>query len=138
MDVLVAFYGSKLAIQCHIAEQRSRTTPNEFEDMIKRSADIPNTHFNVPNLIIDVTIPVRYMLDNIADKEGKVGLRISGKKQNLVGFFNPIPSCLPTETENPYLCIIYKKQLVSKNEAESCSEISESYFKENSKVEILV
>jgi len=79
--------------------------------LITRSADIleHRPFINVPKLVLDVTIPARYSLDIVPDKEGKVGLRISGNKQNLVGFFNPIPSCLPVESENPYLCIIYKK-----------------------------
>ena len=80
--------------------------------------------------MIDVTIPVRYSLDLKSNSEGKSGLRISGNKQNLVGFFNPIPSCLPIERENPYLCIIYKRYLQPERPGDSDFEIVEAYYKE--------
>ena len=105
-----------------------------FEETIARDSDVNVTvpFANLPNLVLDVTIPVRHSLDPKPDPAGKVGLRINRKKQNLVGFFNPIPSCLPNESSNPYLCIVYKTY------TSDGAEIVESYHRENSKVMILV
>ena len=119
----------------HITDLRTKVKQNQsFEEIISRDSDIkvcaPFT--DVPNLVLDVTIPVRHSLDPKPDAIGRVGLRINRKKQNLVGFFNPIPSCLPNESSNPYLCIVYKTF------SSEGAEIIESYHKENSRVMILV
>ena len=120
---------------------RSQETDDvSFEELVTQGPDIPSFEpfVKVPPLVLDVTIPVRYSLDPTPDSDDKVGLRITGNKQNLVGFFNPIPSCLKFESENPYLCIIYKRHLKSERPDDSVFEIAESYYREKSKVEILV
>ena len=119
----------------HITELRTKVSLNRsFEDIISRDSNIKAfaPFYDVPNLVLDVTIPVRHSLDPKPDATGRVGLRINRKKQNLVGFFNPIPSCLPYENNNPYLCIVYKTF------SSEGTEIIESYHKENSRVMILV
>ena len=57
--------------------------------------------------ILDVTTAVQFSIDLKMD-EGCGGIRIcSGQrtKQYRVGFFNPIPNCLP-DSDEPYLCLI--------------------------------
>lgn len=67
---------------------------------------------DVPKLVCDVTIPVCYALTiKNNDPTNKQGLTLSGSKQSILGFFNPIPPCLKVEHENPTLCIIYKIKL---------------------------
>ena len=85
-----------------------------------------------------MTIPVCYALEPVKNAEGKVGLTISGCKQSIVGFFNPIPTCLTIEHDNPILCIVYKQHLNSEEANEKVSEISVQYFTEKAKVSILV
>ena len=46
---------------------------------------------NVPMGVCNVTIPVRYLLEEKANANGKVGLTMRGNKKDIVGFFNPIP-----------------------------------------------
>ena len=119
----------------YVNDQRARESHvQSFEDTITRDSDVNVSapFANLPNLVLDVTIPVRHSLDPKPDSDGKVGLRINRKKQNLVGFFNPIPSCLPNESSNPYLCIVYKTF------TSDGAEIIESYHRESSKVMILV
>ena len=144
---MAAFYGSKLAIQVFIEEKRALVT-NEisFEDVIQRdiTKSGPVSPFvDVPLLVCDVTIPVCYALTTKTnDTANKQGLTLSGSKQSILGFFNPIPPCVKVEHENPTFCIIYMKQLQKDddhdaNEDQVVSEVSISYFNEKQKVEIL-
>ena len=96
----------------------------------------------MPKFISDVTIPVCYALTTPKNKseDRKLGLTLSGSKQSILGFYNPIPPCLPVEHESPTLCIIYKKKVVDKTQLvdESVTEIGIDYFRETQKVEILL
>ena len=55
---------------------------------------------------------------------------MNGGKQSIIGFYNPIPPCLPIEHENPMLCVIYKKTIVSEDSNEKVEEIEIKYFRE--------
>ena len=72
-------------------------------------------------MIVNVTIATRFHLDTKLK-----GINMASTKQNLLGFFNPIPSFMP-EHESPWLCIIYKRG----------EETFTEYFKDNQPVKIL-
>ena len=92
----------------------------------------------MPKFVCDVTVPVCYALDPVKNAEGLAGLVLSGCKQSIVGFFNPIPDCLPIDHRNPTLCIVYRAQIVTADAKEKASEISIKYFDEKTAVSILV
>ena len=60
---------------------------------------------DMPYGICDVTVPIRFCLDANGLK-----LESMSTKENLLGFYNPIPKFRP-EHEYPVLCIIYKEGL---------------------------
>ncbi len=93
---------------------------------------------DVPKFVVDVTIPVCFALDPVKNAQGMVGLTLSGCKQSIVGFFNPIPACLTIEHENPILCLIYEKHELSEKDQERISEVSIKYFTEKEQVSIFV
>ena len=112
-----------------------------FDQLIERDISggfAPSTK-NMPKFISDVTIPVCYALTTPKNKseDRKLGLTLSGSKQSILGFFNPIPPCLPVEHESPTLCIVYKKKIVDGAD-ESITEIGVDYYRETQKVEILL
>ena len=92
----------------------------------------------MPNLVCDVTIPVCYQLDPAKDADSMQGLRLSRSKQNIVGFYNPIPPCLPVEHRNPSLCVVYQVQVKTQDPNEKVYDIMVKYFSEKEKVQILV
>ena len=94
LHILGALYGQKEAIQLYIAEKKDEAKDSSFEQVIKEKLNErnPSRPFqNVPMGVCNVTIPVRYLLEEKANADGKVGLTMRGNKKDIVGFFNPIP-----------------------------------------------
>lgn len=98
LDILAAFYGDKLEIEEMIADIDHRIHDIARDDKIQSARPF----VDVPKYVLDVTIPVRFALENLASF---TGLRLEGGKASIVGFFNPIPECLNRE---PVLCIVHK------------------------------
>ena len=94
LHILGALYGQKEAIQLYIAERKDEAKESSFERVIQDKLDEvnPSRPFqNVPMGVCNVTIPVRYLLEEKENADGKVGLVMRGNKKDIVGFFNPIP-----------------------------------------------
>lgn len=126
-------------MQVFIEEKREYASRSDlcFEDLIKRDLTVqgrPSKPFvDVPELVCDVTIPVNYCLDTgRAGTTNQGGLTLSGSKQSLIGFFNPIPPCLEVEHERPTLCIVYKTNYQQADD--KVSEITIAYYSEKQKV----
>ena len=94
LHILGALYGQKEAIQLYIAEKKDEAKGSSFEQVIEGKLNEPNPprpFQNVPMSVCNVTIPVRYLLEEKTNTNGKVGLTMRGNKKDIVGFFNPIP-----------------------------------------------
>ena len=83
-----ALYGQKNVIADYVESSRP----------IQELRGVPP---RTPHFMLDVTIPIRFALD-----KGKLHLQKMASKQNLVGFFNPIPP-FKREADRPVLCVIY-------------------------------
>ena len=60
---------------------------------------------NNPYGVVDVTIPLRFMLDTSTES---LHIEKMKTKQNIMGFYNPIPP-FKKEYDHPVLCIVYVK-----------------------------
>ena len=54
----------------------------------------------MPKYVLDVTIPIRFLMERDYLRLGK------GRKSDLIGMFNPVPESL---AQPVHLCIVYKQ-----------------------------
>lgn len=100
--ILRAYYGLRTDIMKYLHltfNQNSDLYWSDDEDRGSESLD--NLH------ILNVTIPVRFSLDNKLGENGGLKMAAGATKSQNRGFFNPIPPCMP-EHNCPVLCVIYK------------------------------
>lgn len=81
---------------------------------------------DMPFCISDVTIPVRFALD-----ENGLILEKMKTKENILGFFNPIPP-FKEEHDHPVLCIVYRKP------AQDPDTFHINYYSDSEEVKILL
>ena len=92
--ILRALYGSKSQIKKYL---------KRFEGSMHRieRKEQDSIASNDPYCVADVTIALRFAMDVAA---GGLLLERMRTKQNLLGFYNPIP---PFKQEQPVLCVVY-------------------------------
>jgi hypothetical protein len=82
---------------------------------------------DMPYCVSDVTVAIRFALE----KQGLL-LEKMKTKENLLGFFNPIPP-FKNEHDHPVLCLIYKKPIEQGQDT-----IYVKYFNDDEEVKIVV
>lgn len=112
-------YGSKAEIKKYI-NRHPGDRINEIMKPLNTSVVM-----DMPYAICDVTIPLRFSLES----NGLV-LEKMKTKENIMGFFNPIPP-FKLEYDYPVLCIIYKKP--SEGDV-----VHIDYFNDDEEVKILI
>ncbi len=110
-------YGLKSEILKYIARYEANI------DDIARPLDCSVT-VDMPYAVCDVTISLRFMQD-----ENGLVIENMNTKENLIGFFNPIPP-FKLEHDYPVLCVIYMKTSVN-------DEVHIQYFNDSEEVRII-
>ncbi len=80
----------------------------------------------MPFQICDVTVAVRFA----TEPESGLHLQPGKTKENILGFYNPIPAFMP-EHEHPVLCIVYKRPLLEGNDS-----VHVEYFADHEEVKL--
>ena len=89
---------------------------------------------NDPYCVADVTLALRFALDaNI----GGLHLMKMQTKQNIMGFYNPIPP-FKQEYDTPVLCIVYVLNASDPERPQERDIIHIDYFKDHQEVKIVI
>ncbi|CDW77329.1 UNKNOWN [Stylonychia lemnae] len=118
--IMRALYGQKSEIKKFIDRFQGGDRLNQITSPYESSFVS-----EMPYGISDVTIPIRFSLE-----PNGLTLEKMKTKENILGFFNPIPP-FRMEHDNPVLCIIYKRQ-------EESDTIRVSYYSDDEEVKILI
>lgn len=124
--VLRALYGLKSEIKKYL-----KRFEGDMARILRKDSD--SVASNDPYCVADVTIAVRFAMDPAV---GGLHLVKMQTKQNIMGFYNPIPP-FRKESDTPVLCLVYV--LNSQDPARLTNDaIHVDYYSDQSEVKLLI